>query len=702
MRKTLVFFLSFIFVLAYSQNKVNAFYQMAAESNELPDKLHLLIQGNISKLEESSQELGLLIKYSAGNIASIVIPKDKVSALLERKFVTYLEYQLNEVSLLNDTMLVKNRIKDVKNGIPPIAQPYNGNGVIVGIMDSGIDFNHPDFKLSNGNTRVLYIWDQAAPNGSATPLPYGYGVEWTAAQINASLCTHSDLPYSGHGTHVSGIAAGNGLATGTHEGVASEADLIVVAMQFNSPNPIYSDAVNYILSKAQSLGKPCVINASVGTYIGSHDGTDLQAKLISNMLQAQPGRAMVAAAGNAGNIKYHVKTAINGTDTLFTWVKRPSGIIHLFVYADTAQLKNVHMSIGVNRPNFDDLGRIPFHNYNYGLSGIKIDTLKYNNKRIGIIRTSGSINTSGVYERYYRITPDSLNYNWRMESTGNGLHDVWNFDLVSTGLPTITQYSNMAYYVMPDTLSTIVTSFQCSDDVITVGNYINLSTYFDVNNNLQNTGETPGKIKENSSCGPTRDNRTKPEVCATGANVFAAMALGMQSNLVTNFPQVVAQGSFHVQGGGTSAASPVVAGLAALYLQAYPAATNKNVRDAIKNCTYTDGFTGSVPNHAYGYGKLDGKAAMLCTIFTGIPKLSLGDNLRAYPNPFSENITIEIPGGKPSVIELYDSSGRLLLSEVCNNNEYYFSKGKIGNYKGLLLMRVQSKDKAYSVKLICD
>jgi len=699
----LLYFLLLLFPFTiFSQEKANALLKSAMNDDLNIQEWHVLVEGNIEKIMQHAEEWGITVKYHAGNVASVIAGKDALARMLQQKFIQHIEYSNTHGQPMNDTMLVKNRIKEVKQGAVPLAQAYNGSGVIVGIMDTGIDFNHPDFKLSNGNTRIQFIWDQGAASGSATPTPYNYGWEWTAAQINASLCTHSDMAYNGHGTHVSGIAAGNGMATGTHEGIASEADIIMVAVKFNAPQPIYSDGVNYILSKAQALGKPCVINASIGNYIGSHDATDLQAKLIANMLTALPGRAMVAAAGNAGNSKFHVKTPVVLPDTSFTWLRRASGNIHYFVYADTLQIKNVEMSIGVNNPAFHDLGRIPFHDYQYGLSGLKIDTLKHNNNRIGIIRTSASINTSGVYEKYYQIIPDSANYYWRVESHGTGLHDAWNFDLVSSGLPALAQYTNMAYYVMPDTLSTIVTGFQCSDEVITVGNYINLNSYFDVNNTLQTTPEVPGKIKENSSSGPTRDNRIKPEVAATGANVFSAMALGMQANLVTNFPQVVAQGSFHVQGGGTSAASPVVAGLAALFLEAYPGATNKNVRDAIKNCTYTDGFTGTIPNHVFGYGKLDGKAAMLCTVFTGTPKWFVNNNNKAYPNPFSGSTTLEFEQNIHGTIFLYDATGKLLFQEEVQGNQYTLHKTQLGNYSGLVLAKVNTANEIFSFKLICN
>jgi len=687
----------------FSQKNCNALLKAKLAEKELPAQLDVLVQGDIPYLIKNSASMGITVNYFAGDIASVRTSASSIAQLVQTKNIRYIEYIPSSPKLMNDTMVVKNRIKPVKQGMAPLTQAYDGTGVIVGVIDSGVDFNHPDFKDAMGNTRINFIWEQSPASNSTTPQPYNYGIEWTAAQINASLCTHSDLAQYGHGTHVTGTAAGNGLANGKHEGVAPKADIIVVAMNFNNyTNNIYADAINYIFTKANLAGKPCVINASVGNYYGSHDGTDLQAKLIDNMLTSQPGRVLVAAAGNAGNLKIHTKTTLTNTDTLFTWITNTGSNLYYYLYADTANIKNVQLSVGVNRPSSTDLGRIPFQNYNYAIASQKVDTLKFNNQRIGIIKTNASINSFGVYELFYYIKADSLNYKWRIESKGAGLHDAWNFDFVSTGLPTTTVYPNISKYVMPDTISTLVTSFQCSKEVITVGNYINLNKWYDVNNTLQTSTEIAGQIKETSSQGPTRTNIVKPDIVATGANLFSAMALGMQANLVANLPSAVAQGSMHVQGGGTSAASPVVAGLAALYLQAFPNANNQQVKQAIMNCAYSDGFTGVLPNNVYGSGKLDGMGAMLCSIFTGLEKVKLSDGLNVFPNPFQGKAMLQIPQSSHASIQVYDINGKCIFMDEFDGAEYTIDAAKFNQYKGILFVRIKSNEQVYTTKLISN
>jgi subtilisin family serine protease len=700
-RLTTIILLFFLQVTMFSQNNCNALLKANLAERSLPAQFDVLVDGNIAQLLKDQDQLGIKVNYYAGNIASVRTSINSISSLISNKYVKFVEYRPGNPQLMNDTMIIRNRIKPVKQGMAPLTQAYDGTGIIMGIMDSGIDFNHGDFKDASGNTRIKFIWDQNQSSGSTIPLPYNYGIEWTAAQINASVCTHNDNANYGHGTHVSGTAAGNGLANGKFEGVAPNTELVVVAMNFNNTtNPIYADALSYIFNKAQLLGKPCVVNASVGDYYGSHDATDLQAQLMNNLITTQNGRVLVAAAGNAGHIKFHTKTTLTNSDTLFTWFTNSAANMYYVLYADTNDIKNVQTSIGVNRSSSTDLGRIPFHNYNYALASQQVDTLKFNNNRIGIIKTNAAINSFGVYELVYHVIADSLNYNWRIESKGSGKHDSWDFNFKSTGLPTNTVYPKMNYYVMPDTISTIVTSFQCSNEVITVGNYINLNKWTDASNTVQtSTLEVPGKIKETSSGGPTRWNLLKPDVVATGANVFSSMPMSLQTFMLTNAPSAVAQGSMHIQGGGTSASAPVVAGLAALYLQKFPNASNQQVKQAIMNCTYTDGFTGVTPNNLYGYGKLDGMAAMLCTIFTGVEKLNLQVGLHTFPNPFSEKVEINLRDNEKGMLYVYDNSGKCLLKHAIDS-KYVLNTNLINNYKGLLLIRVQTETQTYSAKTL--
>jgi subtilisin family serine protease len=698
----IIYILSFFVIsTAFAQKNVSNALKSRLYNHNFPKaNFDVLIEGDMQKLLAAEKTLGIKVKYNAGGIACVNVNMRSVSALIETKIAKYIEYIEPNKRLMNDSMIHRNRIKPVRLGTAPLTSSYDGTGVIVGIIDSGTDFNHPDFKDASGNTRISFLWDQTVTTPTNPPMPYAYGEEWTASQINLGVCTHSDVAYWGHGTGVSGIAAGNGFANGTHEGVAANAEIIVVALDFTSAGPTISDAVNYIVGKATAAGKPFVINASVGDYYGSHDGTNSEAKIIDAMISNIPGRAMVAAAGNAGNVKFHTKNVVIPTDTNFTWLQNTGGDEYYWLYADTNNIKNVKYSVGVNSLNYNDLGNIGFKNYNYGYT-TQTDTLKNGSNRIGIIESSASVNPYGVYELFVHVVPDSAGYLWRIESTGNGKFDAWNFDFVSSGLPTSAQYPKIIKYTAPDTVSSIVSSFQCSDEIISVANYINRKAYLDVTSTMQIIPENAGELSNNSSCGPTRDGRLKPEVAATGGCILTCIPLSMIPNQISTAPQSVAQGSFHVTSGGTSASSPVVTGLAALFLQAYPNYTNKQVRQAIMNCTYHDGWEGPLPNNKFGVGKLDGFATFTCAaLATGIDNQNLTPNASIYPNPFNKEVKVKLLEKATGEICVYNSIGELVFKDKINSDEYILSRNNM-KAAGVYFIEIKSKNsKAERYKIV--
>jgi len=198
-----------------------------------------------------------------------------------------------------------------------------GKGVIVGIVDTGIDWCHPDFvDPSTGRSRILYLWDQTMSPiyGEHSPLGF-YGVEYGNADINAALgmCNHSlvrSVDTDGHGTHVAGIAAGNGTASGgLYRGMAPEADIIVVKSDGSDPKLI--DGVDYVFQKAAALGKPAVVNLSWGGHLDPHDGTSFLDTVLDYL--SGSGRILVASAGNEGGDNIHAQlTGGAGDITLAT------------------------------------------------------------------------------------------------------------------------------------------------------------------------------------------------------------------------------------------------------------------------------------------------------------------------------------------------------------------------------------------------
>ena len=176
----------------------------------------------------------------------------------------------------------------------------------------------------------------------------------------------------------------------------------------------------------------------------------------------------------------------------------------------------------------------------------------------------------------------------------------------------------------------------------------------------------------------------------------------MQANLIANAPQVIAQGSMHIQGGGTSAASPVVAGLAALYLQKNPTSTSIQVKNAITNCAYFDSYTGTnLPNYRWGYGKLDGFAAMTC-IVTNVKQNNLNTNTISYfPNPFKDSVRFNFNKTLTGKIYIYSVDGKLIYEDILNGGSYELTSEKLNEKtNGLLFVKIVTETETNSFKLI--
>lgn len=202
-----------------------------------------------------------------------------------------------------------------------------GQGVLIGFVDTGIDYQHEAFLNIDGTTRLFSIWDQTIVNGTP-PSRFEFGAEYSKSQINLALRQDNPLivvpstDEDGHGTMLAGIAAGNPSPQRDFSGVASEAELVVVklapAKYYNREIFCIDDTVlcyaetnillgiEYILSVAQRLNRPVVICIGVGSSQGDHDGHDALAMYL-NILSTIPRVAVCVAAGNDGNTRRHYR-----------------------------------------------------------------------------------------------------------------------------------------------------------------------------------------------------------------------------------------------------------------------------------------------------------------------------------------------------------------------------------------------------------
>lgn len=676
MKKLLpLFLLLFVSVHAFSQERWNIPLSLYAQAKNLPpaQPIGILVEGNPVEIAAAAKAHHGFLRYNSGTICSVQLPAGELVAFSQENGVIRIGNAPVHLQPLNDTMKVQTRINDVHNGLAPLSQAYKGDNVIMGMIDSGIDFSHPDFKDSLGHTRILYLWDQRDTSGTG-PSPWLYGTLWDSAQINAGQCTHNDLQYYGHGTHVTGIAAGNGRSTTARDysGGAPHSDIIMVALDFygvNSPVAV-ADAAAFIYAQAQALNRPCVINASVGDYYGSHDGMDLQALMIDSLLDI-PRRSFVCAVGNAGNEPIHLSYPLSA-DTNITWFTSGGPAIYLQMWADTNNFNAAKFAIGCTQDgSWIDKGRTPFTNVQSNLSAFTYDTLRNAlGQRMAIIARYASIQ-AGAYSMEMYITPDSAaGYDYSLQLTGAGLFHLWSFDFNWGALPASSAYPKIVYYKQPDTTYTMCSSFQCSNRTITVANYVNRSTWLNYNNTWTvDTTVTAGAIMYNSSVGPTRDGRQKPDIAAPGANDISCGVLAMLPGIIAGAPEAVGTGGYHVVGGGSSASSPVVAGSVALWLQAYPNGDWQGARNAVMYCAKQDAFTGSnLPDYTWGFGKVDAYSMIVnCgPLSTNTTQTQEENSLAVFPNPATngEALTVSFAALRSTgSLAMYNAQGQLVFSQ---------------------------------------
>jgi subtilisin family serine protease len=557
---------------------------------------------SVNSSESKISLLGGKIESIAGDIIVADLPLTAINSLASSSEIVYIEP--NTISKMNiDVSRVEAKVDKLHSGTG-IPRPYKGNGVIVGVVDSGIDWKHPDFKNSGGS-RIRFLWDMSGTGNP--PSGYNYGTEYTKADIDANQCAQIDgNDGGGHGTHVSGIAAGNGGALSNYVGMAPESDIIFVKGFRNGPYFNSTDVVNgcnYIFGKAQQLGKPAVINLSLGGHFGPHDGSSLYEQALSNL--TGNGKVIVASAGNEGDKTIHLSYTTSGSsynDSYETVIELYNGA-QFFIADMWYNTGNIKVGLAAYNPSNGQLVAYtnpvspgqkiedqPFTVSGVTLGYVTIDATGINNPNnganqvlIAIDSHNGQVNINNVI--------------WSLYTFGSGTFDSW---AVTGGQFSTSTPQN--YFKAGDNNKTVGIP-STAQKVICVGSYVTKTQWIDVNGNTQYQPGNPviGQISSFSSIGPSRDGRIKPDLVAPGEAILAAY-----SSFLTIIPSSnILQGGKHQKMQGTSMASPHVAGSVALLLEKNPTLNYDQVVTILKNTAKKDGFTGTTSNNVYGHGKLD-------------------------------------------------------------------------------------------------
>lgn len=588
---------------------------------------------NLSFIKESR----ISIKNETNDWLYITSRVKIIDSLLKAGLISDFYFEYAPPTYLDDSARLMHKVDDVHFGNNGLPSGFTGENVIIGIVDSGLDHNHPDFIDENGNKRLIRYWDHSITNGSNVPQPYGYGQLWTQNDIINGTITSNETG-TAHGTTVTGMAVGNGSANGKNKGFAPDANIVVVKTNFSLPNwtLTIADACDYIFRVADSLNMPAVVNLSLGTYLGSHDATDPAAQLINALLDEKGGRIVVCAAGNSGNGgNYHVRNDFT-TDTSFVWFENnPSGAlgdntIFFDLWSNQNQVNYSYSFSAIHPSNYNVSATTAYYNPLDFIGSPVFDTLRNNNNDIlATLEVYHNIIGNNLQIQAYFSQVDSTSYYYSFNTTGSGRYDLWsglflNLNKIVEDLPSSVDVPNINKYVLPDSLQTIVSSWNCSEKVVSVGNLRGRLGHIDYNGNQYYPAEMtpPGKLVLSSSKGPTRNGIIKPDLTAAGDVTLAAGPAWLLNN--PSFNGVIDVDGFHVRNGGTSMASPAVAGTAALFLEKCNLGTWQEFKNLIFQNSDTDTDTGPTPNNAYGYGKLNAYELMLDAL---LPLDIIGDTL---------------------------------------------------------------------------
>ncbi len=502
----------------------------------------------------------------------------------------------------------------------------DGTGALVGVADTGLDVTHADFLDAQGHSRVAWLIDLSAPPRGqypelekqyGTPDPTGkiaFGAVWQGTDLDAAMAAHStSLPQDevGHGTLVTSCAAGNGeQGTSAYVGIAPQARLVIARVASAGSESIANDdllrGVSFLFDRADFMKLPVVVNLSIGSNFGPHDGSmDWEQALAGHVGAAHPGHALVVAAGNYGSIvdtPVHQSVRVSPTETMSVPIPlaaAANGGVQVWV----AMHEGADLKVGLDGPDGTWISPVTA-----GQSGGKTA----GNYMAGVYNGSGSSGSPiaagslGAVAIWQGVIPAGT---YNVTLSGSGTVELY---LQGTGDLAPDGSVGFTYGVRESTVTLPATN----GSLIGVGCTINKTEWMSIQKvqlglavpDLDTVGGLPavdggsrdplgGEPCWFSSAGPTLTGLQKPDIMAPGAAIVGAMsaqaAPGGAASIFTNAscPAKAGQPSdpycqqidgTHGVSFGTSFSSPVVAGAAAVLLQNDPTLTQGDVLAALQ------------------------------------------------------------------------------------------------------------------------
>jgi hypothetical protein len=525
---------------------------------------------SIAELEAN----GVKVTGKFSDFVTASIPVNKLEAVARIKGVKQVGVARN-ARLLTDVakgILNADKAWDGTNyGLP---QGYTGQGVVVGLIDDGIQFNHRAFLDDNGNTRVkaVYMPNASSANGGTKATIDGVqlmGYQYTTPSQIANL-TCDDTGES-HGTHTSGCAAGSHV--GNYAGMAPEADLILCGCGSSLTDNAIMSSAKYIGWYAQQLGKPCVISISLGSDIGPHDGTSVISRAYTEVANTY-GAVILLAAGNEADILGHAHKTLSSANDYMAVTNNVSGSWwgsatgSCDIWNSTSDELQIKVIVGSSQSDWMTSGSF------------------------GSVTVSGGVDAfNNRYNLYIESSESSATYviKGQAGNTINVYTDCW-YSTLSSSSGSVSGYS-----ITPGTYEGSMCDDMTSPKVISVGAQASRSS----------DGYGQGDVAYFSSYGTDFNGVNQPFITAPGHYVISSIN-GYDSYQSASWSMTY-NGQTYKWGemSGTSMATPCAAGVVALYLQADPTLDVDRVKEIIAETATAYPASSTSPVMARGHGLIN-------------------------------------------------------------------------------------------------
>ena len=659
------------------------------------------------------EDEGCRVLASFGDIHVADIPLSRLNLLSLHPRVLRIEAS-QSCRLCNDTSAVVTRSVDVRQGVR-LQQPFTGQGVVLGLVDVGIDLTNPNFFSSDlRHYRIKRFWDQLAfsPEESLGGEPQFVGTLFTDSATILAHARSVDSSILFHGTHTLGTAGGNGFST-PYMGMAPGSDLCVVSNAVGKDVPLIADtllsrfttatdilAFKYIFDYAESQGKPCVVSFSEGSPQTLEADNLLYDEVLAQL--TGPGRILVAAAGNEGHIptylykeegKRRMTTFFrsSGSNTVNLSVRTTGQpILRTVIWRSAAERDTLEISASA-------LCQLP--------DSLWSDTLKMGNK-------SYLIDVSALPNAYDN---GQTAYEYRLRTPGLG-DDSPKIQFELADCPAEAQVYAHSGSFAADALNSEAVAGEaghnvyfpsCSSSVICVGAtaWREWLPGLDGSWRKSNAWGRGGERGRYSSFGPTMNGLTKPDIMAPGTNILSSSNSYYDAVHPDDTTFVVHRQHYNDRTYswrselGTSMSTPMVAGIIAQWLEANPHLSPDDIRQVFARTARRLDSDHQVPAPEWGYGEIDAYAGLLDVLrLTGIKDVERQAPAKVHISGVGEGqvrIRIDRPlEAGNCTVRFYRPGGQLVAEQfldLTHATEHTVSLG----VSGIVLVQVASSHKEY-------